>query len=156
MSYSRWGESPYYIFSDGAYLNLDHKSVPEDIIDVFLCRLVEVYPEELEERVKRGNDIIRRYRSANPKFTIVSKNPKGKKRNVIYKIEYLRNDDPEVLEIEMVWIDFLNKPAEFKFSNGRETFKQLTEAEQEAFKKELLKFLKEGKGGKSENIGVEK
>lgn len=56
MSYCR---SPYYIYSDGQNMNFDFIGVPEDMINVFLYKiLLTNRRDELFQRVMRGRRIL--------------------------------------------------------------------------------------------------
>lgn len=73
-------------------------------------------------------------------FTIVSKYPKGQKRNVVYTVQYQRSGEPRIYEVKMVWLDFRDEPT-WAFMDGREA-DRLTNEERKEFIAEMPKFQK--------------
>lgn len=58
MSYARILETGSYIWSDGEYMHFDDIEVPEDTLNIFLARINDLRPEELEERIIKGRKLI--------------------------------------------------------------------------------------------------
>lgn len=58
MAYARILETGAYIWSDGENLHLNDVKVPEDTINIFLARLHDNCPEELERRLQMGRYLI--------------------------------------------------------------------------------------------------
>lgn len=58
MSYARVLETGTYIYSDGEYMHFDLDKIPEDKINIFLARLNDLMPDEMNERIIRGRDLI--------------------------------------------------------------------------------------------------
>ncbi len=55
MSY---GRNPYYIYSDGEYMHFEMDTVPEEILNAFLYKiLLTNRREELKERLKQGKKV---------------------------------------------------------------------------------------------------
>lgn len=83
-------------------------------------------------------------------FTIVSKAPKGCKRNVVYTVTYQRSGEPEIYNVKMVWLDFRDTPT-WAFMDGREA-DLLTNEERKEFIEEMFKFRKGGSYRKTHPI----
>ena len=58
MSYARRLDSGAYIWSDGDYLFFDDVKLSEDKINIFLAKLSDNRPDELNDRIKRGRKLI--------------------------------------------------------------------------------------------------
>lgn len=58
MSYARVLETGTYIYSDGEYMYFDLDKIPEDKINIFLARLNDLMPDEMNERIIRGRELI--------------------------------------------------------------------------------------------------
>ena len=69
-------------------------------------------------------------------FTIVSKAPKGCKRNVVYTVTYQRSGEPETFNVKMVWLDFRDTPT-WAFMDGKEA-DLLTNEERKEFIEEFI------------------
>lgn len=83
-------------------------------------------------------------------FTIVSKAPKGCKRNVVYTVTYQRSGEPETFNVKMVWLDFRDTPT-WAFMDGKEA-DLLTNEERKEFIEEMFKFRKGGSYRKTHPI----
>lgn len=83
-------------------------------------------------------------------FTILSKHPKGQKRNVIYDVTYQRTGNPEIYQVKMIWLDFREEHT-WAFMDGREA-DRLSLEEREEFIKEMPKFQKGGSYRKTHPI----
>ena len=59
MSYARILETGAYIWSDGEYMHFDNVEVPEETLNIFLARINDLRPEELEERIIKGRELIK-------------------------------------------------------------------------------------------------
>lgn len=58
MSYARVLETGVYIWSDGENLHFDLDEIPEDKINIFLARLNDLKPDELNDRIIKGRKLI--------------------------------------------------------------------------------------------------
>ena len=58
MSYTRCSESGMYIWSDGDYIFFDDVKLSEDKINVFLAKLFDTRPDELNDRIRKGRELI--------------------------------------------------------------------------------------------------
>lgn len=76
------------------------------------------------------------------KFNIISKYPKGQKRNVIYTFSFQMNNKPRMYNVEMVWLDFRDKPT-WAFMSGKES-DWLSQDDKNEFILEISKFQKGG------------
>lgn len=88
-------------------------------------------------------------------FTIISKTPKGKKSNVVYTFTYQRSGNPELLKVQMLWLDFRKGQETWAFMDGREADK-LTLEERKEFIAEIPKFQKGGSYRKTHPIAYSK
>ena len=94
---------------------------------------------------------MRKSKSNVGKFTIISKKPKGQKRNVIYTITYQETGKPEVKEIHLIWLDFRENDCKWAFADGRES-NCLSKEDKEELLEEMPKFQKGGSYRKSHSI----
>ena len=58
MSYARVLETGTYIWSDGENLHFGLDKIPEDKINIFLARLNDLRPDELNDRIIKGRNLI--------------------------------------------------------------------------------------------------
>lgn len=58
MSYARVLEAGTYIWSDGENLHFDLDEIPEYKINIFLARLNDLRPDELNDRIIKGRKLI--------------------------------------------------------------------------------------------------
>ena len=58
MSYARILETGVYIYSDGENLHFDLDEIPEWKINIFLARINDYRPDELQERINKGRQLI--------------------------------------------------------------------------------------------------
>ena len=58
MSYARVLETGTYIYSDGEYMHFDLDKISEDKINIFLAKLNDLMPDEMNERIIRGRELI--------------------------------------------------------------------------------------------------
>ena len=58
MSYARVLETGTYIWSDGENLHFDLDKIPEGKINIFLARLKDLRPDELNDRIIKGRKLI--------------------------------------------------------------------------------------------------
>lgn len=58
MSYARTLETGTYIWSDGKNLHFDSDEISEDKINIFLAKLNDLRPDELNSRIDKGRKLI--------------------------------------------------------------------------------------------------
>ena len=58
MSYARVLEAGTYIWPDGENLHFDLDEIPEYKINIFLARLNDLRPDELNDRIIKGRKLI--------------------------------------------------------------------------------------------------
>lgn len=58
MSYARILETGAYIWSDGEYMHFNNDTVSENTLNIFLAKLNDTRPEELQERIILGRKLI--------------------------------------------------------------------------------------------------
>lgn len=59
MSYVRVNEAGTYIWTDGENVHFDLDEVPEDKINIFIAKLFDDRPVELQDRINKGRKLVK-------------------------------------------------------------------------------------------------